>query len=124
MSDLPEKVSLETGQPATDVCSSGTSDETHAIIVGARRERPDERYDVEQMFQEWAWFAQFRDGRDGWDGAVGALARTLRGLEGAGLIERRTIRRPGRRTHHGFTITDLGLDAVKAMSGEWIEEGR
>jgi hypothetical protein len=124
MSDFPERVSLEIGQPATDSCSSDTADETHAIIVAARRPRTDERYDLQQLFLAWAWFARFRDGADGWDGAVGALARTLRGLEGAGLIERRTIRRPGRRTHHGFTITDLGAEALKALSGEWIEEGR
>ena len=67
----------------------------------------------------WAWEAGHRN----WNDAVRTLARTLRGLERIGLIERRTIRRPGAPTHHGFVLTDEGREAVSALSGDWIEEG-
>jgi hypothetical protein len=79
-----------------------------------------ERYDLEQLFLEWAWSAGFPSG---WTQAVRSLARSARGLERAGLIERRTIRRVGHPTHHGFVLTDLGREALVALSGDWISEG-
>jgi DNA-binding PadR family transcriptional regulator len=93
---------------------------THAVIVTTKAPVLD-RYDVERLFVEWVWNARFRAD---WDDAVRALARTLRGLEKTRLIERRTIRRTGHPTHHGFVLTDLGREAAKALSGEWIEEGQ
>ena len=52
--------------------------------------------------------------------AVCVLARALRGLEEAGLIERRTIRRADGPTHHGFVLTEDGEEALRALSGDWI----
>jgi hypothetical protein len=75
-------------------------------------------YDLEQLFVEWAWHVSAR--RD-WDAAVRLLARTLRGLEGAGLIERRTIRRVGRKPHHIVRLTPLGEEALVPLSGDWLD---
>jgi hypothetical protein len=77
-------------------------------------------YDLERLFLEWAWSTGIRE----WQAAVRVLARTLHGLEGAGLIERRTVRRAGRTTHHGLVLTDLGRVALDALSGEWIKNRR
>jgi DNA-binding PadR family transcriptional regulator len=74
---------------------------------------------MERLFLEWAWFTRVPGG---WQAAVRVLAHTLHGLEGAGLIERRTMRRAGRATHHGFVLTDLGREALDALSGEWIKD--
>ena len=74
-------------------------------------------YDLGWLFLCWAW--ESRSG--GWSKAVRALARALRGLEQAGLIERRNIKRAGRPTHHGFVLTDEGREAVTALSGDWIK---
>ena len=54
-------------------------------------------YDLERLLLEWAWSTGIRE----WQAAVRVLARTLLGLQGAGLIERRTVRRAGHATHHG-----------------------
>jgi hypothetical protein len=32
------------------------------------------------------------------------------------------MRRAGRATHHGFVLTDLGCEALDALSGEWIKD--
>jgi hypothetical protein len=93
--------------------------ETRAVIAIPGHRVSGEEYDVGQLFLEWAWEARFPEE---WEGAVRALARTLRGLEGAGLIERRTIRRSGAPTHHGFVLTELGRRALHALSGDWIKE--
>jgi hypothetical protein len=97
-------------------------DRVEAVIIGRPRSstahHPPDRYDLGWLFLCWSWEAGYRDWKDG----VHALARGLRGLEGIGFIERRTIRRPGRPTHHGFVITDHGREAVVALSGDWIGE--
>jgi hypothetical protein len=79
-----------------------------------------EPFNFEWLFLCWAWEAGYR----GWDPAIRALARTLRGLERVGLIERHTIRRPDRQTHHGFVLTDSGRLALEALAGDWIEGAR
>jgi hypothetical protein len=73
-------------------------------------------YDLGWLFLRLSWEARYRHRKDG----LRALARALRAFERIGFIERRTIRRPGRPTHHGFIITDEGRDAVGALSGDWI----
>lgn len=95
-------------------------DDSHVVIIHPNTKRTNDRYAVDQLFTEWAWSARFKDD---WDGALRALACTLRGLEGAGLIERRTVRRTGHPTHHGFRLTELGREALDALSGDWIKEG-
>ena len=77
-------------------------------------------YDLEQLFVEWAWHVSVH--RD-WDEAVRVLARALRGLERAGLIERRTIRLPGHKPHHAVRLTPLGKEALVALRGDWIDDG-
>ena len=89
-----------------------------AIIVTPRTATASDPYDLEWLFLSWAWDAGYRDWADG----VRALARMLRGLERTGLVERRTIRRAGKPTHHGFVPTDSGRRALVALSGEWIPE--
>ena len=88
------------GQPDPEPPSSSpeagelsASEETTVIFVAPQGTPSNERYALEHLFVAWAWNARFPDGADGWNGAVRALARSLKGLEGAGLIERRTIRR-------------------------------
>ena len=78
-----------------------------------------ERYDLFLLFAEWEWYAGYRALPND---AVRVLARAARGLAGAGLIERRRIRRANRPTLHCFELTDLGREAVKALSGRWIKE--
>ena len=92
--------------------------ETLAILCSRSREQSSAGYDLERLFVEWAWFAGFRD----WDKAVRALAHVLRGLEGAGLIERRAIRRVGRRPLHGLRLTPLGTKAVECLSHVCYQE--
>ena len=77
------------------------------------------RYDLAWLFTCWAWEAGVRD----WPTALRVLARALRGLERAGLIERRTRRSSGG-VHHGFVLTREGREAVFALSGDWFEEDR
>ena len=77
---------------------------------------PTQPYDLSWLFLCWAWESGYRD----WTQGVRALARALRGLERTGLIERRSIRSPGRPTHHGFILTEEGRAAVKALSGDWL----
>jgi hypothetical protein len=84
----------------------------------ATTDGPRDPYDLEWLFVCFAWEAGYRD----WTQGVRALARALRGLERTGLIERRTIRRAGRPTHHGFVLTEDGREAVTALSGAWIKE--
>ena len=50
-----------------------------------------------------------------WSAAVRALARNLRGLEAAGLINRRTVRHPGHPPLHGVTLTDAGHKCLAAL---------
>jgi hypothetical protein len=93
------------------------SDEvTTAILIGPPRPASGDRYDLEQLFLAWAWGAQFGS----WKNAVRVLGRALRGLEQAGLIERRTIRRGHGRVHHGFVLTADGQEAIEALRGDWI----
>ena len=103
--------------PQGDSAEVESAKETQAVFVGARRNTTD-RYALDDLFLEWAWNTGIRD----WDVAVRILAGVLKGLERSCLIERRTIRRCGRPTHHGFVLTDLGHEAVRALSGDWIEE--
>lgn len=97
--------------------------QAHAdISVSAAREdvavpRP-EVYDLSWVFLCWCWEAGYRDWTDG----VRELARVLRGLERVGFIERRTLRRAGWPTHHGFVLTAAGQQATAALSGDWIKE--
>ena len=95
-------------------------DMVEAIFINRRPEErtdhPSDPYDISWLFLCWAWEAGHRD----WNQGVRALARALRGLERMGFIERRTIRREGHPTHHGFTVTDEGREAVTALSGDWI----
>ena len=96
-------------------------DFVEAVFIGPARATTGgsrDSYDLGWLFLCWAWEAGYRD----WAQGVRALARALRGLERTGLIERRTIRRAGRPTHHGFVLTDEGREAVTALSGEWIKE--
>jgi DNA-binding PadR family transcriptional regulator len=93
-------------------------DLTVAIFRGPRKEPTGDRYDMEQLFSEWCWGT----GIGSWKDGVRLLARALRGLEEAGLIERRTIRRGPGRTHHGFTLTPLGEEALKALRGDWLAQ--
>jgi hypothetical protein len=99
-------------------------DWVEAVFIGRPRESPAHHhrdpYNLGWLFLCWSGHAGYRDWKDG----VRALVRTLRGLERLGFIERRTIRRPGYPTHHGFVITDDGREAVAALSGDWIEEVR
>jgi hypothetical protein len=83
---------------------------------GSTSNHPRDPYDLGWLFLCWSGHAGYGDWKDG----VYALARALRAFERIGFIERRTIRRPGRPTHHGFVITDRGRDAVVALSGDWI----
>ena len=91
-----------------------------AIFIGGPKGTatgvPTEPYDLSWLFLCWAWESGYRD----WTQGVRALARALRGLERTGLIERRSIRSPGRATHHGFILTEEGRTAVKALSGAWL----
>jgi hypothetical protein len=93
-------------------------DLVEAVFTTPPQSPTGDRYDLGWLFTCWLWESGFGD----WDRGVRVLARTLRGLERTGLIERRTIRRPGRPTHHGFALTDDGREAVAALSGHWIEE--
>ena len=74
--------------------------------------------DLAMLFLWWSLATEFRN----WKGAVRALARALQGLERLGFIDRRTVRRPGHRTHDGFVPTDGGLTALIALSGDSIRE--
>jgi hypothetical protein len=101
--------------------SSAAREETRAILITGSARGADERHDVEGLFLDWAWNVDFcRD----WNGAVRLLARALRGLERAGLIERRTIRRQGHRPHHAIRLTPLGDEALVALRADWIEGGK
>lgn len=94
-----------------------------ATLIGPRRSTTTDPYDLRQLFLTWGWGSGYRD----WNAGVRALARALRGLAEAGLIERRTIRRPSGSTHHGFVLTEDGQEALQALSGDWIsddQEGR
>jgi hypothetical protein len=93
-------------------------DLVEAVITTPRQAPTTEAYDLGWLFTCWAWESGYRD----WDRAVRVLARTLRGLERTGLIERRTIRRVGQPTHHGFVLTRGGQEAIVALSGDWIAE--
>jgi hypothetical protein len=93
-------------------------DLVEAVITTPRQAPTSEPCDLGWLFTCWAWESGYRD----WDRAVRVLARTLRGLERTGLIERRTIRRAGQPTHHGFVLNPEGREAVVALSGDWIEE--
>ena len=91
--------------------------ETRAVIyVG---QRSGERYDLSLLFAEWEWYAGYRALPNA---SVRVLARVLKRLAGAGLIERRRVRRRGRSTLHLFELTALGREAVEALSGRWIKE--
>jgi hypothetical protein len=105
------------GGPTADSCAP-EHNETHTVSLRVRKTPTSDRYDLARLFMEWAWNARFPAD---WDDAVRVLARTLRGLEASGLIERRTIRRVGHPTHHGFVLTALGHEAVNALSGEWMK---
>jgi len=89
-----------------------------AVLTTSRHLSTSDRYDLGWLFTCWVWESGFAD----WDRGVRVLARTLRGLERTGLIERRTIRRSGQPTNHGFVLTVEGRKAVEVLSGHWIEE--
>lgn len=108
----PDQTPLDLSQP---------DDNPRAVILVRRPRRPIQRYDLEQLFLEWAWNAGFPAGW--WTHAVRSYVRTLRGLQAAGFVERRTIRRSGYPTHHGFRVTARGRHALVALSGDWIDEG-
>jgi hypothetical protein len=95
-------------------------DFVEAVFIGSPPRLTDDRYRLDQLFLAWAWGAHYRD----WDAAVRVYARAVRGLAGAGLIERRTIRRRSGPTHHGFVLTADGRDALQALSGAWIADRR
>ena len=95
-------------------------DHVVAVFIESRRRTATDRYDLEALFVGWAWESGYRD----WNAAVRALARALRGLAAVGLLERRTIRRVAGRTHHGFALTQDGQEALRALSGDWIEDAR
>jgi hypothetical protein len=123
MTRIPQNPSPAEPAPApanADACSPDHV-EMYAVIVTPRTEPSLDRYDLGQLFLEWTWSARFPGG---WGASVQVLARTLRGLEQAGLIERRTIRRVGHPTHHGFVLTNLGHEAVNALSGDWMKDGQ
>ena len=93
-------------------------DPVEATIQQLRSPEDIHPWDLSWLFIGWAWYAGHRD----WNRSLRALATTLRGLERCDLIERRRVRRPNAPTHHGFVLTERGRDAVKALSGNWIEE--
>jgi hypothetical protein len=95
-------------------------DVVQTVICTPRQSPTNDRYDLGWLFTCWVWESGFCD----WNHALRALARTLRGLERISLIERRTVRRAGAPTHHGFVLTDDGHQAVIALSGAWIEEAQ
>ena len=101
-------------------CVPTASEDLVETVITMPRQSPlaGDRYDLGWLFTCWLWESGLGD----WNRGVRALARTLRGLERIGLIERRTLRRPGTLTHHGFVLTDAGQEAVTALSGDWIEE--
>lgn len=104
-----------------DTSPDGGGDDVRLVLSPRARDRmTGDRYDLAWLFLCWAWEAGYRD----WDDAVRVLARALRGLERVGLVERRTVRRAGQLTHHGFVLTDAGREAVTALSGHWIEESK
>jgi len=107
---------------ALDNNDADDDDLVEAVFIAApsraTTDGPCDPYDLGWLFLCWAWEAGYRD----WTQGVRALAQALRGLERTGLIERRTIRRAGRRTHHGFVLTEDGREAVTALSGAWIKE--
>jgi hypothetical protein len=94
------------------------ADVVQTVICTPRQSPTSDRYDLGWLFACWVWESGCRD----WNHALRALARTLRGLERIGVIERRTLRRAGAPTHHGFVLTHEGRQAVSALSGDWIEE--
>lgn len=96
---------------------SGSLNDLHIFVIEGRRRTGADPYALGVLFLEWAWGAEFPGG---WPQSVRALACALRGLRRAGLIERRTIRRPGHSTHHGLVLTTLGHEALKALGGEWL----
>jgi hypothetical protein len=103
-----------------DLSVADDDEVVEAVITPPRQTPASDQYDLGWLFTCWAWESGYRD----WNPAVRALARTLRGLERTGLIERRTIRRSDKPTHHGFALTDEGRQAVAVLSGHWIEEDR
>jgi hypothetical protein len=109
-----------TDQGRTDDCVTTNDDQVQVVLTTPCDRPTTDRYDLGWLFTCWAWEAGYRD----WNTALRALARTLRSLERGGLIERRRIVRPGRRTHHGFVLTDDGREALAALSGDWIDEVR
>lgn len=94
-------------------------DRVEAIFID-RRAPTSDPYDLGWLFLCWGW----ESGYGSWEDGLRSLARTLRGLEKVGLIVRRRIPRDGRPTHHGFVLTEEGHEAVNALSGDWIREGR
>ncbi len=124
MTNHPRKLFDPTTDPLDtddkDVAND-TDDRVEAVFIGRPREssahHPRDPYDLGWLFLCWSWHAGYRDWKDG----VHALARALRAFERIGFIERRTIRRQGYPTHHGFVITDHGREAAGALSGDWIK---
>ena len=118
MSDKPSRKVPQSADPPENRPLDAPG-ETVAMFYGPRRQPTGDPYDLERLFLEWAWFTQVAGG---WPGAVRLLARALRGLQGAGLIERSRVRRHGHATHHGFVLTDLGQEALQALSGDWVKD--
>ncbi len=117
--ELNAEVETQADTAPPDSQSSGAV-WTQAIFYGPRRQPTEDPYDLGRLFLEWAWSTGIRE----WQAAVRVLARTLHGLQGTGLIERRTVRRAGHATHHGLVLTDLGRAALDALAGEWIKDRR
>jgi hypothetical protein len=99
-----------------DVPASRNGDGTTiAVFFGPRRTRPKTVADrLDRLFLEWAWFTHHHD----WMPAVRTLARGLRGLEGAGLVERRRARGSDGRPLHLLELTPLGRSALLLLSGD------
>jgi len=116
--DRPSRA--DPSRPGDDLSVADDDEVVTAVITTPRQAPASDPYDLGWLFTCWAWERGFRD----WTDAVWTLARTLRGLERTRLIERRTLRRSGKPTHHGFVLTDEGRRAVSALSGDWIEEAR
>jgi hypothetical protein len=122
VTDYPHNSDDPISNPLDPNCDDNIDDDefVEAIFVGGPRGTaagaPGQLDDLSWLFLCWAWESGYRD----WTQGVRALARALRGLERTGLIERRSIRSPGRPTHHGFILTNEGRAAVKALSGAWL----
>lgn len=83
------------------------------VVFRRRQQTPPTIHDrLEWTVGLWADAGQYPS----WPDAVRALARNLRGLEAAGLINRRTVRHPGQPPLHGVTLTEAGHKCLAALN--------